>query len=98
MSGVDFGRAAGDYASYRPGFAPRLFERLRETGVGLAGQRVLDVGAGTGLLGRALGAGGVRVVESDASLQLLRQATAKERVAAAAEKLPFGDGVFDAVT
>jgi SAM-dependent methyltransferase len=38
------------------------------------------------------------VVESDPSLELLRQATAGARVVAAAEGLPFGDGVFDAVT
>lgn len=98
MSGVDFGRAAGDYGSYRPAFAERLFERLREMGVGLRGQLVLDVGAGTGLLGRGMSEGGVRVVESDASFELLRQATARERVVAEAEGLPFGDGVFDAVT
>src|SRR4051794_32857837 len=126
MSGVEFGRAAGDYASFRPAFAARLFERLRDLGVGLAGQLGLDVGAGAGLLGRGLAAGGgggggagldlgvlgagtgllgrglaaagVRVVESDLNLELLRQATAAERVVAAAEGLPFGDGVFDAVT
>jgi SAM-dependent methyltransferase len=98
MSVVDFARAAGDYASHRPPFDPRLFERLRALGVGLPGQRVLDVGAGTGLLGRGLSAGGARVVESDPSVALLRQATAGPRVVAAAERLPFGDGVFDAVT
>src|SRR3954467_9522325 len=98
MSGVDFGRAAGDYGSYRPAFAPRLFERLRGMGVGLAGQFILDVGAGTGLLGRGLTAGGARVVESDASFELLRHATAGPRVVAKAERLPFGDRVFDAVT
>ena len=95
---MDFGRAAGDYGSYRPAFAPRLFARLRDLGVGLAGQLILDVGAGTGLLGRGLSAGGVRVIESDPSLELLRQAESGARVVAAAEGLPFGDGAFDAVT
>jgi 2-polyprenyl-3-methyl-5-hydroxy-6-metoxy-1,4-benzoquinol methylase len=97
MSGVDFARAAGDYASFRPAFAARLFDRLRALGVGLPGQSVLDVGAGTGLLGRGLSAGGARVVESDPSIDLLRQAMARACVAAAAEGLPFGEGVFAAV-
>jgi ubiquinone/menaquinone biosynthesis C-methylase UbiE len=75
-----------------------LFERLRAMGIGLPGQAILDVGAGTGLLGLGLMAGGARVVECDASIDLLRQTGGAARVAAHAEWLPFADERFDAVT
>jgi ubiquinone/menaquinone biosynthesis C-methylase UbiE len=95
---VDFGRTAEDYGAHRPPFHPRLFERLRSMGVGRPEQFILDVGAGTGLLGRGLVAGGARVVECDASWALLRQAAGAARVVAHAEQLPFADARFDAVT
>jgi SAM-dependent methyltransferase len=72
---VDFGKSALDYVAYRPDFHPRLFDRLRSYGIGVPGQLVLDVGAGTGLLGRGLAAGGARVVESDPSWELLAHAS-----------------------
>jgi SAM-dependent methyltransferase len=98
MPPVDFARAAADYAEFRPPFDPRVFDRLAEFGVGVPGQLVLDVGAGTGLLGVGLVARGARVVESDLSLALLRRAQSPARVAARAEALPFADAAFDAVT
>ena len=52
---VDFGRTAADYARHRAGFPEELFERLVARGIGRAGQRVLDLGSGTGSLGLALG-------------------------------------------
>ena len=65
----DFGRTAADYARFRAGFPPELFERLREKGVGLPGQRVLDLGAGTGTVGRELPRGGCIVTDLDPSLE-----------------------------
>ena len=49
---VEFGRTARDYGRYRAGFPDLLFEELAARGVGLAGQRVLDLGTGTGSLAR----------------------------------------------
>ena len=94
----DFARAASDYASHRPPFAPRLFEKLRVFGIGLPGQQILDIGAGTGLLGRSLIAAGSRVIECEPSLDLLRFAESSHRVCATAERLPFADSAFEAVT
>jgi hypothetical protein len=45
---VDFGRTASDYGRHRAGFPDSMFERLTRYGVGLRGQRVVDVGTGTG--------------------------------------------------
>lgn len=49
----DFGRTADDYARHRAGFPDSLFKRLSELGIGLEGQDVVDLGTGTGTLGRA---------------------------------------------
>ncbi|HSI33774.1 MAG TPA: class I SAM-dependent methyltransferase [Tepidisphaeraceae bacterium] len=91
----DFARAAADYAAHRPPFDSRLIDRLRSFGVGRAGQRVLDLGAGTGLFGAALADCGVTFV--DPSPALLAHAPGP-RVCAVAERLPFADHAFDAVT
>lgn len=47
---VDFGRAANDYAKHRPGFPPVFFDHVKALGIGAAGQRILDLGTGTGTL------------------------------------------------
>jgi len=94
---IDFGKSANDYQAYRPEFASRLFTRLHEMGIGLPAQRILEIGAGTGLLGRPLIAGGSSVIECDTSQLLLQQCTG-HRVAARAEELPFPAESFDAVT
>ncbi len=107
MSGeVDFGRAAKDYARHRQGFPESFFTRLRERfGVGVAGQRVLDVGTGTGQLARGLASGGARVTGLDRSRELLeagepldREAGVEvARVCAPAEATGLADASFDVV-
>ena len=49
---VDFGRTARDYGAHRAGFPAEFFSRARAMGVGLAGQRVVDLGTGTGTVAR----------------------------------------------
>ncbi len=73
---VDFGRTAEDYARHRAGFPEPLFERLAALGIGRAGQRVLDLGSGTGSLARGFARRGARVTALDISEDLLAQARA----------------------
>ena len=73
---VDFGRTATDYARHRAGFPEELFERLAAQGIGRAGQRVLDLGSGTGSLARGFAQAGARVMALDISEDLLAQARA----------------------
>jgi SAM-dependent methyltransferase len=71
---VDFGRTAEDYAAYRSGFPAELFVRLRAMGIGLPGQRVIDLGTGTGALARGFAQGGCSVTGVDPASALLAQA------------------------
>ena len=102
---VDWSRTAEDYARYRAGYPPELFERLERLGVGRAGQRVLDLGTGPGPLARPLALRGGRVVGLDPSLDALRQAqrldeqagVAVSYVAGRAEHVGLASGCFDVV-
>ena len=73
---VDLGRTVADYARHRAGFPEELFERLAAFGIGRAGQRVLDLGSGTGSLARGFARRGARVTALDLSQDLLAQARA----------------------
>ena len=50
--GFDFGRTAEVYAKYRDIYPPCLFEKLADMDIGTSGQRILDLGTGTGVLPR----------------------------------------------
>lgn len=103
---IDFGRTADDYARHRAGFPAELFRRLGALGIGVPRQRVLDLGTGTGTLGRGFAHAGCTVTGLDRSDSLLRQAVRLDRqagvgtryVAATAEAPPFGDRTFDVVS
>ena len=71
---VDFGSTAHEYAAYRTGFPAELFTRLAALGVGLAGQRVADLGTGTGTLARRFAAAGCAVTGVDVAPEMLSQA------------------------
>jgi ubiquinone/menaquinone biosynthesis C-methylase UbiE len=72
----DFGRTAQDYADHRAGFPESLFERLAARGVGVAGQRVVDLGTGTGTLARGFAQRGCEVTGIDPAEAMLEQARA----------------------
>jgi demethylmenaquinone methyltransferase/2-methoxy-6-polyprenyl-1,4-benzoquinol methylase len=67
-----------------------------------AGERILDIAAGTGTSSAALAKSGARVVAVDFSSGMIAEGRRKhtniEFIEADAEKLPFGDNEFDAVT
>lgn len=61
----DWSRASDDYALYRPGYPPSFWQFLALLGVGLRGQRIVDLGTGTGVLARGLAARGCDVTGVD---------------------------------
>jgi SAM-dependent methyltransferase len=78
---VDYSATARDYARYRAGFPDELFERLQAMGVGRAGQRILDLGTGTGDLARGFARRGADVIGLDISGDLLAVAEDLDREA-----------------
>jgi ubiquinone/menaquinone biosynthesis C-methylase UbiE len=96
MPRPDFGKAATDYASFRKPFPDELFDRLFAFSIGTPGQLILDLAAGTGLMGRELKKRACQVVAVDLSIELLRHGEQKGAVAQA-EALPFASNTFDAV-
>jgi 2-polyprenyl-3-methyl-5-hydroxy-6-metoxy-1,4-benzoquinol methylase len=102
----DFGRAAADYARHRQGLPPAFFERIAALGCGLPGQRVLDLGTGTGLLARALAQRGCVVTGLDPSEALVAEArrldeaasVSVQHVQAKAEATGLVDAAYDVVS
>ncbi|HEX6300879.1 MAG TPA: class I SAM-dependent methyltransferase [Acidimicrobiia bacterium] len=75
------------------------WRRLMVGGIQLEpGSMVLDVAAGTGSISRLLEACGYRVVAVDLSPEMLTQHSGRLRVRAVADRLPFPERTFDAVT
>jgi SAM-dependent methyltransferase len=103
---VDFGKTASDYAKHRAGFTDRFFDRLFEACIVSKGNRVLDLGAGTGTIARGLAKRGCLVTGLDSSEAMLEQAKmlASEEgldipfVRARAEHTLLPSGSFDVVT
>lgn len=103
---VDFGRTATDYARHRAGFPEALFERLAQSGVVAAGQRLLDLGTGTGSLARGFARRGLQVTGLDPARPLLDEArrldaaagVVVEYVEARAESTGLADARFDVVS
>jgi SAM-dependent methyltransferase len=103
---IDWSRTSADYVVHRPGPPESLYDMLAALGVGRPGQRVLDLGTGTGLVARALARRGARVCGTDIAPGQIEAARAEARRegldidfrVAPAESCPHADASFDVVT
>lgn len=71
---IDFGKTAQDYVTHRQGFPPELLTRLQQFGVALSGQKIVDLGTGTGTLARQFAQKGASVTGVDIASELIEQA------------------------
>jgi ubiquinone/menaquinone biosynthesis C-methylase UbiE len=97
-----FDAAAGEYDAARPAYPGEVYDHLEAFAGPLAGQTVLDWGAGTGISGRQLAARGAEVTLLDIGAQMLRQARGRDPLArcvlADGHQMPVRDGSADLTT
>ncbi len=102
----DWGKTSTDYGRYRQGPPDSFYERLKAEGVGLRGQRILDLGTGTGVLARRFARQGAVVSGIDLTAEqiaMARKLAEAEGVSvdfrvSPAETPPFDDHAFDVIT
>ena len=102
----DWGRASEDYARYRDIYPEIFYKKITDRGLCVAGQDVLDIGTGTGVLPRHLSYAGARWTGTDISPEQIAQAKRLSEEAGLtvdyravpAEELDFPAASFDVVT
>ena len=101
-----FGLTADDYVKYRAGFPQSLFTRLESSGIGIGNQQILDLGTGTGTLGRGFALNNNIVTGIDPAIELLNAAKGIDKKlsietnyhVAHAEETGLATSSFDVVT
>jgi len=102
----DWGRVSSDYAKFRDIYPDEFYNRIIELGLCIKGQRVLDLGTGTGVLPRNLYKYGAEFVGADISENQIQHARLLsteagmdiDYIVASAETFDFSDKNFDVVT
>jgi len=102
----DWGKTSEDYAKYRDIYPEEFYRKLTERGLCVSGQRVLDIGTGTGVLPRNLYSFGAKWTGTDIAENQIEQAKilAKQQgmdiefYTCQAEDLDYPDDTFDVVT
>jgi ubiquinone/menaquinone biosynthesis C-methylase UbiE len=99
MPGSMFDALAEDYDAARPSYPDGTYQTLENVAGPLAGQLVLDGGAGTGIATRQLAARGARTVALDIGERMLRRAQARSPdscfLLADGNAIPLRDGCVD---
>ncbi len=72
--GFDWGRTSSDYAKYRDIYPNKFYQKILDEGLCTAGQNVLDLGTGTGVLPRNLYSYGAHFIGIDISENQIEQA------------------------
>lgn len=102
----DWGRTSADYAKYRDIYPDVFYEKIVERNLCISGQRVLDLGTGTGVLPRNMYRFGAEWIGTDISGNQIAQAKRMadelnqemEYITAAAEDIDFPEHSFDVIT
>ena len=99
----DWGKTSEAYAKYRDIYPEEFYRKVADRGLCVKGQRVLDLGTGTGVLPRNMYKFGAEWVGTDISPEQIEQAKLLSEEAGmnieyktvSAEKLDFPSGSFD---
>lgn len=102
----DWGRTSADYAKFRDIYPAQFYQKIVDRGLCIRGQRILDLGTGTGVLPRNMYPFGAEWVGTDIAENQIAQA---KRLAAeqgmhiafhavSTEKLDFPAESFDGIT
>ncbi len=100
----DFGKTSADYAIYRDIYPQVFYEKILNRKLCISGQRVLDVGTGTGVLPRNLYQYGAQWTGTDISENQIEQARILSEgmninyIVKPCEELDFADNSFDVIT
>ncbi len=102
----DFGRTSKEYAKYRDIYPHEFYEKLVECGIGIKGQKCLDLGTGTGVIPRNMYKYGAEWTGTDIAENQIAQAKLLSEnynmdirfLAVSAEKMDFPDESFDIIT
>jgi len=100
----DWGRTSDDYAKYRDIYPEEFYKKIIDRNLCIEGQKVLDLGTGTGVLPRNMYRFGAKWTGIDISVNQIekaRELSAGKDIdyyAVAAEELDFEDNSFDVIT
>lgn len=102
----DWGKTSGDYAKYRDIYPGEFYERIIREGLCVKGQRVLDLGTGTGVLPRNMYKYGADFIGTDIADNQVEEAIRLSKESgmdisyccSPAEQLTYPDNSFDVIT
>ena len=102
----DWGKTSREYAKYRDIYPEKFYQKIVDRGLCIKGQRVLDIGTGTGVLPRNMYKYGAKWTGTDISPEQIEQAkiladASKLKIdfqAVPTEQLEFPARSFDVIT
>lgn len=102
----DWGRVSSEYAKYRDIYPQEFYDKIISLGLCTKGQRVLDVGTGTGVIPRNLYSYGANFIGADISENQIEYAKMLAKgnsqdiqfIVSSAEDIDFPKDSFDVIT